>query len=446
MVQEVPMGKRTTLTQRRTFYELHEQGLTYAEIAEQYEVSAGCVRYWYRRQRDGGSCKTTYRKTPTGILSHFHWLVRYHILRMRLEHPRWGPVRIRHHLQKHPSLRGLMLPSRTQIGRYLHQWPRFRRKRKKKTETKRPNPPTKVHQRWQVDFKINIALQDGSAIDLHTIRDPFGEACIEAVVHPTQLVTIRTKRVPMEAVRATLRRGFGHWQTLPEEVQTDGETTLVSQKGDAFPSTFTLWLTGLGIKHLVIHQVTENAEVERCHRTINDYAIVGNEKHSATELQSILDQAVEELTYELPSRAKGCAGRAPIEAHPELEQPERPFLPERELATFSLGRVDLFLSTFAWTRKVGKTGQITIGGQGKRYSVGRAYARQEVLVRFDPTDRHFVFHLPDPEQDDLDVKDLPEIGRRPARNLEIEDLTGLATWPEGLLPQQLPLPLCFVEG
>lgn len=439
------MGKRTTPTQRRTFYELHEQGLTYAEIAEQYEVSVGCVRYWYRRQRDGGSCKTTYRKAPTGILSHFHWLVRYYILRMRLQHRRWGPGRIRHHLQKHPSLRGLVLPSRTQIGRYLHQWPRFRRKRKKKTETKRPNPPTKVHQRWQVDFKINIALQDGSAVDLHTIRDPFAEACIEAVVHPTQPVTIRTKRVPMEAARATLRRGFGHWQTLPEEVQTDGETTLVSQKGDAFPSIFTLWLTGLGIKHLVIHQVTENAEVERCHRTINDYAIVGNEKHSATELQSILDQAVEELTYELPSRAKGCAGRTPIEAHPELEQPERPFLPERELATFSLARVDLFLSTFSWTRKVGKTGQITIGQQ-TRYSVGRTYARREVLVRFDPADRHFVFYLPDPDQEEQDPEDLPEIGRRPARNLEVEDLTGLATWPDGLLPQQLPLPLCFVEG
>jgi hypothetical protein len=220
----------------------------------------------------------------------------------------------------------------------------------------------------------------------------------------------------------------------------------VNQKGDAFPSTFTLWLTGLGIKHLVIHQVTQNAEVERCHRTINDYAIVGNEKHSATELQSILDQAVEELTYELPSRAKGCVGRAPIEAHPELEQPKRAFQPERELAAFELKRVDAFLSTSSWKRKVGKTGQITIGGQGKRYSVGRTYARQEIIVRFDPADRHFVFHQPDPERPDQDPRDLPEIGRRPARNLEIEDLTGLATCPEGLLPQQLPLPLCFVEG
>jgi transposase len=440
------MGKRTLPTQRRRFYELYEQGLTYAEIAEQYEVSKGCVRYWCRRQRDGGSCKTTYHKEPTGILSHFHWLVRYCILRLRLAHPRWGPKSILFHLRRRSSLKGLVLPSETQIGRYLHQWSRFRRKRKKQKETKRPNSPTMVHQRWQFDFKVNIALRNETSVDLHTIRDPVGEACIDAVVHPTELVTKRTKRVPMEAARSTLRRAFGRWQTLPQEIQTDGEPTLVVSKGDAFPSTFTLWLTGLGIQHLVTRQVTENAEVERCHRTVNDYAIVGNEKHSVDDLQSVLDDAVQELTFELPSRAQGCAGRPPIEAHPQLLQPARPFRPEHELAVFDLNRVDAFLATFTWTRKVGKTGQINLGGQHTCYSVGRAYARQEVVVRFDPVDRHFVFHLPDPQQDDLQSKDLPEIGRRPARNLEVEDLTGLATWPDGLIPQQLPLPLCFVEG
>ena len=265
-------------------------------------------------------------------------------------------------------------------------------------------------------------------------------------MYATEQVTERTKRVPMEAARTTLRRGFARWKTLPQEVQTDGESTLVVQQKDAFPSTFTLWLKGLGIEHLVIHRVTENAEVERCHRTVNDYAIVGNEKHSLTELQSILNDAVQVLTFELPSRAEGCAGRSPIQAHPELQQPEHSFLPEHELVRFDLKRVDAFLATFAWRRKVDKTGRICIGGQHQYYSVGRAYARQEVMVRFDPLDRHFVFYLIDPERNDSAPEALQEIGRRPARNLEVEDLTGLATWPDDLLPQQLPLPLCSEEG
>jgi len=440
------MGRHTTPTQRRTFYELYEQGLTYAEIAEQCEVSKGCVRYWCRRQRDGGSCKTIYRKEPTGILSHFHWLVRYCILRLRLEHPRWGPGRILYHLRKRRSLQGLALPSQAQIGRYLHQWSRFRRKRKKKAADTRPDPPTEVHQQWQLDFKVNIALRDGTVVDLHTVRDPVGEACIDAVVHVTEEINMRTKRVPMQDARSTLRHAFELWNTLPDEIQTDGESTLVTSAEDGFPSTFTLWLKGLGIEHLVIRsgKPTDNSEVERCHRTINDYAIVGNEKHPLLELQSILDDAVLELAFDLPSRAEECAGRTPLETHPELLEPRRPFRAEHELALFDLKRVDTFLSTFTWTRKVGKTGQICIGGHHQYYSVGRVYAQQEVVVRFDPADRHFVFYLPDSEQDDLE--ELQEIGRRPARNLEVEDLTGLATWPVGLVPQQLPLPLCSVEG
>jgi transposase InsO family protein len=353
---------------------------------------------------------------------------------------------ILYHLGKRASLKGLALPSPAQIGRYLHQWPRFRRKPKKKTKDKRPDPPTQVHQRWQFDFKTDIALRDGTVVDLHTVRDPVGEVCVGAVVYATERINTRTKRVPMPDARSTLRRCFDLWNTRPDQVQTDGEPTLVVSSDDAFPSTFTLWLRGLGIEHLVTRsgKPTDNAEVERCHRTVNDYAIVGNEKHPIIELQHILDEAVLDLAFDLPSRAEGCAGRAPIEAHPELMDTRHPFRAEHELALFDLKRVDAFLSTFTWTRKVGKTGQITLGGQHEYYSVGRDYAQQEVLVRFDPADRHFVFYLPNSQQDEDNPEASPEIGRRPARNLQVEDLTGLASWPDGLVAQQLPLPLCFV--
>ncbi len=442
------MKRHTMPSQRRTFYELHEQGLSYREIAEQHEVSRECVRYWCRRQRDGGNCESSYNRKPSGILSRFDGLVRYWVLRLRLEHPKWGPGSIRYNLAKVRSLKRLKLPCPTQIGRYLHQWERFRRKPKEPSEDTRPEPPTEVHQQWQVDFKVNIALQDGTTVDLHTVRDPVGEACIGAVVHVTQRVNMRSKRVSMEQVRTTLRRCFDRWNTLPDEVQTDGESTLVTSREDGFPSNFTLWLTGLDIKHLVIRPgtPTDNAEVERCHRTVNDYAIVGNERHPVVELQSILDNAVVEMAIDLPSRADGCAGRTPAEAHPELFRSRRSFRAEQELARFDLRRVDAFLSTFTWTRKANKTGQICIGGQHQRYSVARAYAGKQIWIRFDPSDRCFVFYRPQSAQSESEHGRLRQIGRRPARNLKVEDLTGLATWPAGLVPQQLPLPFCFAEG
>lgn len=430
----------TTTQQRQEFYERHQRGENYQKIADDSGVSKECVRYWCRRQRDGGNCQTVYRRELAGLLSRFAPRMRYCILRLRLEHPRWGPNRIRERLNKRPSLRGLNLPSEASIGRYLHQWSRFRRRPKpKKAPSQRPKQPTAVHQRWQLDFKVKIALQDGTLVNLHTVRDPVGEAYIGAAVFPSGQVGGKAERVKLEDVRSILRTCFAHWGTLPDEIQTDGEPVLIGRAGqEFFPSRFTLWLKGLGIDHLVIGKVTDNAEVERCHRTINDYAIVGNEDATPAQLQAMLDQAVHELNFELPSRAEGCGGLAPVVAHPELLQPRRPFLPEHELTLFDLERVDEYLATFTWKRIVGKNGQVCIG-ERRRYSIGRSYGRQEVLVRFDPTDRHFVFYAAhDPAR---------ELARRPARGLEVTDLTGIAPWPVGLGPQQLPLPLMMIpEG
>lgn len=420
--------------QRRDFYQRHQQGEIYAELAAEAGVSVECVRYWCRRQRNGGGCQTRYPGRPSGLLNQFDALVRYWILRLRLKHPRWGARSLLVHLKKQPGLYSKRLPSPASIGHYLHQWPRFHRKGKKKPAVVRPRQPMRVHECWQIDFKVAIPLADGTLVDLHTVRDPVGEVCIAAQLYRTEKATVLTGRVPMEQVRSTLRTAFAHWQTVPEAVQTDGETCLSPSREDSFPSTFTLWLKGLDIVHWLTRpgKPTDNAEVERCHRTVTDYAIIGNENNPQPRLQALLDQAVFELAYELPSRAAGCAGKTPIQAHPDLLQPRRAFCAQEELAHFDLQKVDAYLATFTWQRTVSQTGQICIGGSHHSYTVGRTYARSQVLVRFDPTDRHFVFY--DPK--------IPEkcIGRRPTRHLAVTDLTGYATFPQGLLPQQLWLP------
>jgi transposase len=426
------MSARTTTDQRQTFYQCHQNGETHEEIASRFGVSKWCVRYWCRRLQRGRGCETNYHREPQGLLSHSDPLVRYGVLRLRLEHPRWGPNRIRERLKKRPSLRGLRLPSEASIRRYLHQWRRFRRKPKKKVSRQRTQQPQAVHQRWRFDFKVGIRLKNGLWVNLHTVRDPVGAACIGDFVFETGQ---RQHRIKMEEARAVLRICFGRWGTLPDQVQTDGETVLVNPTADAFPSDFTLWLKGLDIEHLIIQNVTSNAEVERCHRTINEYALVGNEDKTPRELQLILDQSTQELNFELPSRAKDCAGRPPALAHPELLQPSRPFQPEQELALFDLKRVDAYLSTFVWKRIADCNGVVSLGGKRRRYYVGRHYAGHEMTIHFDPTDRHFVF-----------AEDSEVIRRLPAKHLDVGDLTGLEVWPTGLGPQQLPLPLFVTEG
>lgn len=204
------MATRTTPYLRRRFCRRHLNGETYAAIAGSEGVSKWTIRYWYRRERDGGSMQTVYRREPSGLLSRFDPKVRYCILRLRLEHPRWGPNRILAGLRKPPSLRGLPLPSEASIGRYLHHWSRFRRPAKQRVKRPRPKEPTAVHQSWQIDFKLAIPLHDGCYVNLHTVRDPVGKACIGAFVFSAGKAGRNPHNPQLEDVRASLRACFAH--------------------------------------------------------------------------------------------------------------------------------------------------------------------------------------------------------------------------------------------
>jgi transposase InsO family protein len=433
------MSEHTTGRQRRLFYERHKDGETYDEIARNMGVSRECVRYWCRRQRDGGGVQSRYHKKPKGLLSRFLPIVRFVILRLRLEHPRWGPDRIRHAAQERSSLKGLHLPCLAQIGRYLHQWERFQRKPTQRIQRIRPRQPQRVHECWQMDFKLGIVLQNGRQVNLHTVRDPFGAACIGAIVHDAGKAGRRPRQVTLDQTREKLRCCFAHWNTLPERIQTDNQTGLVEPRQSSdFPTLFTLWLMGLGIEHDLIRSghPTDNAEVERCHRTVTEYAIIGNQDLSQRRLQQTLDFAVHELNFCLSSKAHGCFGKSPVQAHPELLARPRPFRPDWELVCFNLQRVYAFLASLVWERTVSKVGRIDLGNH--RYTVGVKYSRQRITIRFEPYTCEFAFYL---EQ--------RFIRRRPALGLSVAELTGLGVPKTSPGPQQLLLPLpelCLLKG
>jgi hypothetical protein len=185
-------------------------------------------------------------------------------------------------------------------------------------------------------------LQNGRQVNLHTVRDPFGAACIGAMVFDAGKSGQHPHQIKLEQARRPLRRCFALWNTLPEQIQTDNQTGLAAaRQSNDFPTTLTLWLIGLGIEHVFIRPArpTDNAEVERCHRTITDDAITGNQDLSQEQLQQVLDLSVHELNFELPSQAHGCDGKPPVEAHPEVLHPTHPFRPEWELSSFDLQRV-----------------------------------------------------------------------------------------------------------
>jgi hypothetical protein len=235
----------------------------------------------------------------------------------------------------------------------------------------------------------------------------------------------------VEQARYTLRRCFAFWNTFPERLQTDNQTGLVAvRQSNDFPTVFTLWLVGLGVEHVFIRSghPTDNAEVERCHRTVTEYAILGNQDLPQEQLQRTLDLSVHALNFELPSQAHGCHGKPPIEAHPELLTPARPFRPEWETACFNLSQVYAYLANFSWERTVSQVGRIDLGAH--RYSVGLKYASKRITIRFKPDTCEFAFYH---EQEFIRC--------RPALGLSVADLTGLGNPKASPGPQQLLLPL-----
>jgi transposase InsO family protein len=431
------MARQTTPEERSEYYRRNVRGETYEQIAAECNVSMECVRYWCRKQKRGQGVHSHWHIPTRGELSQFDDRVRQRIVELRDTHPRWGPVSIRIQLALEEAFADQVLPAPASIGRFLHSFPRYRRQTKPKRARAIGVPLTQTHQRWQIDFKSYIRLGNGQTVQLHDVSDPFSGAHLAARVY--RAASPNSRRVPLEDVRATLRVSFSEWATLPDEIQTDGEPILAGKAGEDYPTLFRLWLVGLGVTYRVITpgKPTQNGSVERDHRTTHDYTLVGPTYADLDQLQHQLDADRRLLNEVYPSRAKGCAGQPPLQAHPELRTPRHAYHPELEREWFDLRRVDAFLATQHWERRVSKTGQITLGGQHAYYTLSRQYAGQIVQITFDPVDRTFVASLSDEFGHPYELK------RWPARGLSAEDILGPLPLPPA--PIQLPLLFDFVR-
>jgi len=154
------------------------------------------------------------------------------------------------------------------MGRYLHQGPQFRRRPRRSPSWSGPSADRRPST-LQIDFKL-------ASIGRIVIRSTCTRSATRSAKRAWGLASFWRSSGPSapSGHGRTSPRGAAHhfarWGTLPDEVQTDGEAVLIGRPQDTFPSPFTLWLRGLGITHLRIRpgKPTDNAEVERCHRTV----------------------------------------------------------------------------------------------------------------------------------------------------------------------------------
>jgi len=410
-------------------------GLSLAEIAAALGCSVATVRKWWRYARDHGrtGLQTIRHGRPaTGLLSRFAPQVTIRALALKREHRRWGPNRVLVELRRDPTLSAFVLPSPSRLAvLFRTECPECVGVRPpKRPALIRPPRPSAVHECWQLDAQEGIHLADGTVATVCTIREPVGAAILTSRAFDVT-TSGRYRKLTWQEVRSVIRSAATEWETLPDAIQTDNEVCLAGQPTDPAPSQLTLWLAGLGVVHRFIRpgQPTDQAQIERTHRTLDNFTDIPDGLPDLASLQQRLDAEREQYNTLFPAAASDCAGQPPLLAHPELRQPCRPYHPEWERQLFEEQRVYDYLATIPLERKVSKVGQIQLGGRSR--GVGRAYVGQTLAVGCDPHTHEWVVRMADGS----------EVARLPVQGVDVTSLTGLPDEPPAeALPIQLTFP------
>ena len=389
--------RNTTHAQRVKIIEWHLTGKTLKTIAADMDFNFYTVRKWWRVYRLKGWDELVPRPPgppPNGALSEFDDLVKYVALRLKREHPAWGLDVLLLHTSRHPSLVGKRLPKRTALDNYLKPfYPRIRARRLRVKRPKTQNVAVNaVHQCWQIDFKGNVQLADGTTVKPLNVCDELTSALLAGILHSKR--KDQQGSVSTRDVQGDFRTIFAQWG-LPDRLRMDRDPVWVGSTRLEWPGVFLLWLVGLAVIPIINrpHCPTDNAKIERGNRTWNEHVYLGNERVTSQELQQSTDQAWHDRREFLPSRNPHCHGQAPMVAHPELRLPRRPFTQEQEAELFDMQRVYSYLSQWEWERKVDTTGCISVSNFNRMVSTN--HIGQVVKVHFDSETKLFIVRAAD---------------------------------------------------
>jgi hypothetical protein len=411
--------KATTFEERQKVTQQHERGATYAAIADAcgWTLRVETVRkHCQTFERDGQVALQPRARgpKPQGPLSTFDPRARFAALRLKREHPAWGPAVIVDELHHRWSTRQKRLPHGSQVAAYFQQFgPRLVQPRRHVQLPPASEPSAGSRLVFQLDMQERLHLPQLGYFNVLNIRAPQWGLTVGCSPHPAGLKRWSRKVSQVEA-RNDCRQTFARWG-LPDEVQTDRDTVLVPSGDYPFPSFFTLWLVGLGIHHTLIQRVTQNGSVERAHRPFDKQMLSGCQAADWPGFLKHVERELIRLNERSPSRAKACRGQVPLVAHPEARWPRRSYRREHEGRLFDMQRVYAYLARGRWLRQASTHSQFSFADVV--WNAGQKFENQPVVITFTAETHEFI----------LCSADGQEIKRMPSDWLTEAALRGLST-------------------
>jgi transposase InsO family protein len=356
----------------RAVLEVLDEGASVTDVARRYGVARQTVHGWLRRYAgEGGLAGLVDRSSRPGSCPHqMSAVVEAQVVRLRREHPAWGPSRIVWQLER----AGIVpLPGRSSVYRALVRHGLVEaRKRKRRREDYRRWERGRAMELWQMDVVGRVYLADGLEVKVVTGIDDHSRFVVSAKV-----VVRATARPVCQALSEALAR-----HGVPGQILTDNGKVFTARFGRGpGPVMFDRICADNGIKHLLTapYSPTTTGKVERLHKTMRAEFFTPHDREFATvpELQAALDAWVSEYNTARPHQS--CGRRPPI---------ERFRLAEASLAADDTATAEpapaRAVSAVPGKRPAGVSRWVNAKGKislaGFTYNVGASYAGEPVEV------------------------------------------------------------------
>ncbi|MFB7249070.1 IS481 family transposase [Streptomyces populi] len=276
-------------------------GATVTEVAASLGVSRQTVSGWKSRYQASGLAGLADRsRRPASCPHQASAEVEAAVCELRRKHPRWGPRRIAHVLERSGTV--MPVPSRMTVYRILvrHGLVEPGVRRRKRSDYKRWQRD-RAMQLWQMDIVGGVMLVDAVTGELTEAKvvtgvDDHSRYCVIASV-----VERATGRAVCAAFAGALRR-FG----VPEEVLTDNGKQFTDRFGHGGEVLFDRICRENGIAHRLTQPAspTTTGKVERFHQTLRRELLDDCGAFESIEAaQAALDHWVEEYNSERPHQA-----------------------------------------------------------------------------------------------------------------------------------------------
>ncbi|MEU1577632.1 IS481 family transposase [Streptomyces collinus] len=276
-------------------------GATVTEVAAQLGVSRQTVSGWKSRYEAAGLAGLVDRsRRPASCPHQASAEVEAAVCELRRKHPRWGPRRIAHVLERSGTVKPV--PSRMTVYRILvrHGLVEPGVRRRKRSDYKRWQRD-RAMQLWQMDIVGGVMLVDPVTGELSEVKvvtgvDDHSRYCVIASV-----VERATGRAVCAAFVRALQR-FG----VPEEVLTDNGKQFTDRFGHGGEVLFDRICRENGIAHRLTQPAspTTTGKVERFHQTLRRELLDDcGAFESIEEAQAALDAWVEEYNSVRPHQA-----------------------------------------------------------------------------------------------------------------------------------------------